>query len=301
MSTPILSICGLSKTYKTTAGDLRALSNFDLELGEGEVIGLLGPNGSGKSTLVKMLLALVEKSDGQIKVFGEERKSSHYLKHIGAMIEGKCAVNERLTAYENAKYYCRLREAKFDQALFEQMSHRLSLSDIHSPCRYLSTGNKQKVALICCLIHRPKLVILDEPTLGLDVFGINALQTLMTELQQDYRVSFIVSSHDFDFIYKTCQRLTVIDKGITIFNGPIAEIERMSYAYKVTLPPLDYSQHGEVLQEIRYETHRDSTVFFINTVIQLQRLLDLVRTKKLESEFKLEAFELRNQYLGLFN
>ncbi len=300
MKQPILTANALHKDYQTPKGTLCALDTFNFSVSPGEVVGLLGPNGSGKSTFVKMILSLVEKTRGSIQAFGQDTNSRHYLKKIGAIVEGNRSVNERLTILENAKYYCRLRESKFDLAYFNDLIKKLGVTDTDKPCRFLSTGNKQKAAIVCALIHRPELVLLDEPTLGLDSFGTDALLTVIREQLEKYQTSFLISSHDFDFIQQSCHRITVINKGNKVFEGNLDELIGLSYRYKVSLPRIPEPKEESSIRTFKRSECTNSWTFFISAVAELQALLNFAFANGVGEKVRMETFELKNQYMGLF-
>ena len=150
----------------------------------GEVLGLLGPNGAGKTTAIKVLTSLCEPERGVFHWRGQPVRSKRYLREVGVLLEGRGALNERLSTWENAKYFCGLREARFDAGHFNQLTELLELPDVRAPVRLLSTGNKLKSALLLCLIHKPAVLLLDEPTIGLDVFGVEKLETLVRHVSE---------------------------------------------------------------------------------------------------------------------
>lgn len=300
MNTKILDVINLHKNYDTSKGNLTALNSFSLSVPSGEVMGLLGPNGSGKSSLVKMILSLVQRTSGTIEVFGKDIGDRSYLKNVGAIIEGNRSVNERLSTLENAKYYCRLRECSFDQSHFDQMVSCLELSDVSKPCRFLSTGNKQKAAIVCALIHKPKLVLLDEPTLGLDAFATEALLGLIKQQTQEHHTSFLISSHDFDFIQQSCNRLTVIKAGNKVFEGKIHDMQNLSYSYKISVPKIMQPTSLGLVEAFKRQESDSGWFYFVRSINELKTLLDFAFLNGKGNQVSIETFELKNQYMGLF-
>ena len=160
----------------------------------GEVLGLLGPNGAGKTTAIKVLTSLCERDRGVFHWRGQPVRSKLYLRDVGVLLEGRGALNERLSTWENAKYFCGLREARFDAGHFNQLTELLELPDVRAPVRLLSTGNKLKSALLLCLIHKPAVLLLDEPTIGLDVFGVANLPVDGASSQEAWRHRALVKA-----------------------------------------------------------------------------------------------------------
>jgi len=235
-SSLLLQLRGLSKTYQRQGQEVQALRGMDLDLRPGEVLGLLGPNGSGKTTLIKLITALCEPTAGERRWRSEPIAGKDFLRHLGVLLEGRGALNERLTTWENARYFCGLREAKFESAHFERLAAVLEIADPHSPVRMLSTGNKLRSALLLTLIHKPALVLLDEPTLGLDLFGVEKLEALV-RFAASQGTSFIVTSHDLPFIERLCPRIVCLRAGAKVFDGDKHEFLRLEYLYQVKLRP----------------------------------------------------------------
>lgn len=236
----LLALHGASKRYRRGSEHIQALEDFSLELGEGELLGLLGPNGSGKTTLIKLLTGLTDADAGQLSwraaAAQPAGRPGPQLAEIGALLEGRGAAYERLSTLENARYFCALREARFDRGYFEQLAQLLGLPDIHAPLRQLSTGNKLRAALLGALIHRPALALLDEPTLGLDLEGVERLQALIRHGANEGR-SFVISSHDLHLVERLCPRIVCIHQGRKRFDGPRSEFLAQSHPLQLRLQP----------------------------------------------------------------
>lgn len=236
-----------SKRYGRGDKAVQALQGFDLALAPGELVGLLGPNGSGKTTLVKLLTGLCGADQGRLQWRGGPvQPAGHagpHLREIGVLLEGRGAAYERLNTLENARYFCELRETRFDAARFRQMAELLGLADVRTPIRQLSTGNKLRAALIGALIHRPALVLLDEPTLGLDLEGVERLHALVHQGAQDGQ-TFLISSHDLHFVERICPRIVCIHRGRKRFDGPREAFVHVAHPYRLQVrhpapcPPL---------------------------------------------------------------
>ncbi len=197
----------LTKSY----GVHRGIVDVDLEVDEGEVFGFLGPNGAGKTTTIRILLDLIRPSSGVARVFGtvtsEDPVSIH--RRIG-YLPGEFTLYDRLTGAETIEYFANLRGG-LDKAYSATLVERLGL-DPSRRFREYSKGNKQKVGLICALQHRPDLLILDEPTAGLDPLVQQTFNELLFEAKAEGRTVFL-SSHIISEVERTCDRVAIIREG----------------------------------------------------------------------------------------
>ena len=232
----LLRLQQASKCYRRNAQTIQALQNFDLEVTPGEIVGLLGPNGSGKTTLIKLITGLCGADTGSLRWRDQPAQPAGqpgpHLREMGVLLEGRGAVYERLSTWENARYYCALREARFDADEFGRLAELLSVPDIRAPVRQLSTGNKLRAALLGALIHRPALVLLDEPTLGLDLEGVERLQAVLRQGAAQGQ-AFILSSHDLHFIERLCPRIVCILAGEKRFDGLRSDFVQQKYVYRL--------------------------------------------------------------------
>ena len=224
----------VSKGYLRAGQRIEALRGFSMQLIAGKVTGLLGPNGAGKTTAIKVLLSVALPDRGHLLWRGERVRDQRHLGKVGALLEGRGALNERLSTWENANYFCALRETLFDKAHYAELVDRLGLPDPRAPVRLLSTGNKLKSALLLCLIHKPALVVLDEPTIGLDLFGTEQLESLVRHVA-DAGAAVLLSSHDLAFVERLAQRIVCIRRGEKAFDGPKEAFLQVDHAYIVEL------------------------------------------------------------------
>ncbi|MBT9492107.1 MAG: ABC transporter ATP-binding protein [Paucibacter sp.] len=229
----LLTLSGVGKAYRRAGREVAALSDFTANINAGEIVGLLGPNGSGKTTFVKLVTGISAADHGSLlwrgKAMAQLRLKAN-LREIGVLLEGRGASYERLSTLENAHYFCGLREARFDGRYFDELAALLEIPDVNAPLRQLSTGNKLRAGLLGCLIHRPALALLDEPTLGLDLFGVDGLEKLLRH-GANQGTAFLVSSHDIHFIERLCPRIICIRQGLKVFDGPKAELVSAGHEY----------------------------------------------------------------------
>ena len=209
MSTaPAIETVGLTKTY---AGGVQALADLDLSVRRGEVFGYLGPNGAGKSTTIRLLLGLIRPTRGRATLFGLDahEQGVDARRHVG-YLPGDLRLSDRLTAREQLDSLARLR-GSVDEALRTELCERLQV-DLDRPIRQLSKGNRQKVGIVQAFMHRPELVVLDEPTAGLDPLLQTEVRALLRETAEQGRTVFI-SSHSLDEVQHAADRVGIIRRG----------------------------------------------------------------------------------------
>lgn len=220
--TPIIEVSHLSKHYK----DIRAVDDLSFSVPRGQVYGFLGQNGAGKSTTIRMLLTLIRPTAGQIRIFGQplEAHRSAILRRTGAIIE-KPDLYTYLTALQNLQIFARLSGVTPDK---EQLLQQLETVGIagraHSKVRTFSQGMKQRLGLACALIHNPELILLDEPTNGLDPQGITDVRNLVLHLSRHEGKTVLVSSHLLSEIELIADSMLIIDKGRKVAEGPVAQL-----------------------------------------------------------------------------
>jgi ABC-type multidrug transport system ATPase subunit len=218
----IIQVTGLVKHFK----DVKAVDGLSFSVKKGEIYGFLGQNGAGKSTTIRMLLSLVEPTQGSIQIFGKDLKGnrSSILQSTGAVIE-KPDLYKYLTAYENLSIFARLTGRHINEAGIISRLDRVGLADrAHSKVKTFSQGMKQRLGIAVALVHDPELIILDEPANGLDPQGIAEIRHLILHLGKDLKKTVLVSSHLLSEVEQIADRLLILNKGKKIVEGTIAEL-----------------------------------------------------------------------------
>lgn len=236
---PALKVSALVKRYSDTV----ALDHFDMEVGRGEVFGLLGPNGSGKSTAINCILALLSFESGTVRIFGQEMTPTSYdLKsHIGVVPQNVAVFNE-LSVQENIDYFCSLYvPKKADRKdLVEQAIDFVGLGDFRKfrPGK-LSGGLLRRLNIACGIAHQPDLIFFDEPTVAVDPQSRNAILEGIERLN-DQGATVVYTSHYMEEVEQICTRIMIMDHGRQIALGAAEELKGMVQAgEQVTVETLD--------------------------------------------------------------
>ena len=218
----IIEVNHLSKQYQ----DIRAVNDLSFTVRKGDVYGFLGQNGAGKSTTIRMLLTLIRPSTGTIRIFGKELVANRreILQKIGAVIE-RPDLYKYLTAYENLALFARMSGAKRQKKELMEQLELVGIRDrADSKVKTFSQGMKQRLGIAVALVHDPELIILDEPTNGLDPQGIADVRNLILHLSRNLGKTIVVSSHLLNEIEMVASRMLIIDKGTRKAEGSVQEL-----------------------------------------------------------------------------
>ena len=227
---------GLTKRY----GAVQAVDDLDLDVAEGEIYGFLGANGSGKTTTVRMLLGLVLPTEGSVELLGQAipQHARAVLPQVGALVEGPAAYpsmsGRAHLAAVDAMGPSRGRASR--GARIEEALERVGLAGVdRRPVRAYSLGMRQRLGLAQALLGRPRLLVLDEPTNGLDPQGIHEIRTLLTQLHADGTTIFL-SSHLIAEVEQLCTRIGVLDRGRMVLQERVADLDRSTGRYRIETP-----------------------------------------------------------------
>lgn len=229
----VVRTAGLTKKKK--GKDL--VSNIDLHIHKGEIYGLLGQNGAGKTTILKMLTGITSPTGGEIELFGQRlnERSKFMLKRVGSIIEYPVFF-EHLTAIENLKLHCEYL-GYYDEQGIKQALNMVQLKGIEDKrVKEFSLGMKQRLGIARAIITKPELIILDEPTNGLDPIGIKDTRDLILMLNREYGITFILSSHILGEMEQVVDRIGVIDNGRLLNEISLEEIRKQRTDYIELMP-----------------------------------------------------------------
>jgi len=202
---------GLTKSY----GKVRALRGVDLEVQRGEIFGYLGPNGAGKTTTIRCLLDLIRPNGGTVRVLGIDPQADPVaVRACTGYLPGELQLDPNMSAESALRYFNALRGNKVDWGFVRQLARRLDLP-LKPAIKNLSHGNKQKVGIVQALMHRPQLLLLDEPTLGLDPLMQHEVHRLLKEAQADGATVFF-SSHIMSEVETVAERVAIIREGVIV-------------------------------------------------------------------------------------
>lgn len=249
----IVKIENLVKRYD----DLIALDHFNLEVREGEIFGLLGPNGSGKTTAINCLLSILKYDKGNITIFGKPMSSNayHIKKDIGIVMQ-EVAVFEEMTVYENINYFCGLyvTDKAKRKLLVDEAIEFVALGEFNQFLpKKLSGGLLRRLNIACGIAHKPKLIILDEPTVAVDPHSRNNILEGIKKLNKQ-GATIIYTSHYMEEVELLCNRIMIIDKGKTVALGTKEELKAMiKLGEKIKIQV--FSMPESILTMIREKPH----------------------------------------------
>lgn len=229
----MISVKNLTKIFMKKE-EFKAVDNISFEIKEGEIVGLLGSNGAGKSSTIKMVCGLLTPDAGQVSVFGLDISKSKNLKSVlkksSFLLEGQRSIYFYFSLLENIKYFLALKGISYkeNKKYIEELIEFFGLKgEEHIPVGTFSTGMKQKVSIIIALAGDEDLIVLDEPTLGLDVHSANNMVRILKEFVQKKRKTVLITAHNMKVIENLCERVIVIEKGKIIKDDSIGNFKHL--------------------------------------------------------------------------
>lgn len=236
---PIIKINNLSKTYFIRTNKnlftglfnpknkkIKAVDNISFNVKEGESIAFLGPNGAGKTTTIKMLTGLIFPTSGSVSVLGyiPFDKKIPFLKQIGLVMGNKSGLAWDLTPKQNFILLQKVYDidTKEYKTRLDELTNILNVQSVlDTPIRKLSLGERMKCELIGSILHNPKILFLDEPTIGLDIISKKKIRIFLKDLQRKYHTTIVLTSHDMDDIQFVCDRVVIINNGKKIYDNDL--------------------------------------------------------------------------------
>lgn len=293
----VLRTINLCKNF----GKLEAVKNLDFELRRGEVFGFLGPNGAGKSTTVGMILGLIQPTSGSIELFGMKQESSRWpaLRRIGAIIE-EPAFYPYLSGWDNLKVLAKS-IGDIPEKRIAEVLERVNLLDRAKDAygRY-SMGMKQRLGIASTLLRDPELIILDEPTNGLDPAGTREIRDLIPRLAHERR-AILLCSHLLHEVELTCNRVAIIKQGTIIADAPLKELLSKGNELQIRVDRM--AEAAEILKALPWVTSlkREGDYLVVNVPPNSGSLINRVLAEKgiFASELVQRASSLESIFLQL--
>lgn len=293
-------------------GDFKAVDGISFHVAQSEIFGLLGPNGAGKTTTILMLLGMTEPTAGEIKVCGyDPNKEPLKVKRIAGYLPENVGFYEDMTARENLIYLARLNGIPDDVALkkIDDILETVGLSDVRDKLTgTYSKGMRQRLGLASVLIKDPKLVILDEPTTGIDPEGTEQVLSLIYKMSKEMGVSILLSSHLLYQVQQICDRVGIMFKGKMVAMGSIEEIGRQALGEREGIMKLSYEYINEEalnkldgiegIVEKRIDNH--SIILKFNEDKKLDIVREVVMRGFLPIEVKGREYSLEEIYIRYF-
>ena len=294
----IVEVESLVKNYE----NVRALNNVNLRIFKGELFGLVGPDGAGKTTFLRVLCGVENKDEGVIKVFGldADKHREEINKRIGYLSQ-KFSIYGDLTIEENIDFYAKIRGVKKLKVLKERLLELVRLTEFRKRLvDHLSGGMKQKTALACALIHSPELLILDEPTNGVDAVSRRDFWTILSELILN-NITIIISTPYLDETER-CNRVALMNKGKIITQGNPKELKATvrKNVYEIVCHPSREAAQiiKEYYSEIEVHLFGDKINVLTNSDIDL--IIDLLLSNKIHVQFVRKIFpSMENVFIHL--
>ncbi|MBA4495420.1 ATP-binding cassette domain-containing protein [Paenactinomyces guangxiensis] len=218
----------LNRKYRT----IRAVDSIDLRIGKGEMVGYIGENGAGKSTTIKMLTGILQPTAGELKVNGYDphRQREEFVKTIGVVFGQRSQLWWDIAVQESFRLLQKVYRipAEEHQKHLDRMIEVLDISSLlDQPVRKLSLGQRMRCELAASLIHRPSLLFLDEPTIGLDVLVKENIRRFLKEINREFGTTILLTTHDLSDIEALCSRVVMLDQGKIIYDGGLAQLRNL--------------------------------------------------------------------------
>ena len=273
----VIEISGLSKHFK----DVLAVNELNFTVNRGDVFGFLGPNGAGKSTTIRIILSLISPTSGTIKIFGKTLKENRkeILANVGAIVE-KPDFYQYLPAIKNLEILAKISGKEVSHKRILELLDLVGLKDrAKSKVKTYSHGMKQRLGIAQALLHNPELIVLDEPTTGLDPQGMKEIRDLIIRLSKEENKTIFLSSHILSEIELVANRMIIINKGSKIVEGEVSELLNSS-TLKVTVEVEDTAAVIKILEGTRWN-----------------RIIESITENKFVISIEQSAIPVLNKYL----
>lgn len=260
----VLSVKNITKIY----GDRTAVNNVSFDIKEGEIYGLIGQNGAGKTTIIKIITGLAKPTSGRVYICGNNVSTNFEkaIKNVGGIIENP-ELYTYMSGLDNLKYYASLYD-NIDRKKIDQIVSLVGMTNrINDKVRTYSLGMKQRIGIAQALLHDPKLLILDEPTNGLDPNGIKEMRLFLKKLAHEKKIAILISSHILAEMELMCDRIGIIDNGIIIENKTMEELQQGINSNIQISIKVDYPNYaGKIL----YDKYKDTPIYVVGNRVVIE-------------------------------
>jgi len=224
--TEVIKTTSLTKQY----GEFTAVDKLDLSIEQGEVFGFLGPNGAGKTTTILMLLGLTSPTNGSATIYGYDcTRNPLSVKRITGYLPENVGFYGELSAEDNLRYTASLNKIDGEESIrrIKQVLEDVGLIDrAKQPVRQYSRGMRQRLGIADVLLKRPKVVILDEPTQGIDPASVPELLEIIRKMSQEHKITVVLSSHQLHYVQRICSRVAIMSNGRAVMQGNVDELSQ---------------------------------------------------------------------------
>ncbi|WP_034849290.1 ABC transporter ATP-binding protein [Clostridium hydrogeniformans] len=298
-----IEVTNLVKKY----GDFTAVDNISFSVDKGHICAILGPNGSGKTTTIKSICNLLIPDNGEIKLEGKDNRKA--IDKIAALFEGTRNLYWRLTPIENLRYFAGIRGlgGKNIEKTIDELLERFNLTDKKNvTVNSLSRGMQQKVAIAMTLICNTDIVLLDEPTLGLDIDSFMDIKNILKDIARDMKKTVLLSTHDMNLVQDVCDDVVVLNKGKIVAQDTLVNLLDMfkSMTYEFILLKSLSTEEKDYLLKLEYNFYftNDDSVLEIDIVDskEIYNIIDILKEKEiLIKEVKQRDINFERVYLNL--
>lgn len=281
----------LGSVFRRRFKQVKAVEQVNFEIEEGEIVGFLGPNGAGKTTTLKMLSGLLHPTNGSALVLGHTpwKRESAFLRQISMVMGQRSQLNWDLPAMDSFLVHLAVYGVDKQQGktTLDELTELLDIGDIlGKQVRQLSLGERMKCEICVSLLHRPRVLFLDEPTLGLDITMQARIREFIADYNRRHGATIILTSHYMADVTALCERIIVIDHGRILFDGSLSEISRRLMPFKLIAIDLssetngyDFDRLGEVLafegQKVTLRVSKEETASVTSRLLADLPILDL--------------------------
>lgn len=271
----------LNQTYR----EVIAVKQFQLQIKKGELVAVLGANGAGKSTFIKLCCGILTPTAGNIRINGfvPSQRKHEFLKEIGIVMANRSSLVYDLPVKDSFQYLRKIYQMKdrdYD-IILNQLIDKIQLKQLlDTPVRKLSLGQRRKAEIIAAIVHNPKVLFLDEPTLGLDIKSKLDVLEFIQYLQRTYATTILLTTHDLNDVERICERMIFIDSGSIIYDGKTADFNRADNRRNVTISLQEPLHDLTILQDYPFIQQDDLNYSFYVTKQQVLAVL-----KRLDQEY----------------